>query len=121
MPPVNGRAAGGVGDDAAVAKQLGQQAHVGGFAAASAGAGELEQRLQELRFLDRGRLESIAVGVGQVEEEGEVLAFLVAQRKLGRHVDGLAIGVGLVFGGAGFYAHAAAGAVFGGNPEQFHM
>ena len=45
-------AAGGVGDDQAVAEELAEQLDVGRFAAAGAGAGELEQRLQQLRALD---------------------------------------------------------------------
>jgi hypothetical protein len=49
---VDGRAAGRIGDHDAVAEQLAEQLQVGGFTAARAGAGELEQRLQQLRILD---------------------------------------------------------------------
>ena len=42
---VDGAAAGGVGDDHPVAEQLGRKLHVGGLAAAGAGAGELKQGL----------------------------------------------------------------------------
>ena len=45
-------AAGGVGDERAVAEELGEQLDVGRLAAAGAGAGELEERLEELRALD---------------------------------------------------------------------
>ena len=44
-------AAGGVGDEHLLAEQLGDQAGVRGLGAASAGAGELKQRLVELRTL----------------------------------------------------------------------
>ena len=42
---VDGGAAGGIGDQHAVAEELGEQLDVGCLAAAGAGAGELEQRL----------------------------------------------------------------------------
>ena len=48
---VNRGAAGGVGDEGAVAEELRQQLDVRRFAAARAGARELEQRLQQLRCL----------------------------------------------------------------------
>ena len=48
-------ASGGIGDDHAFAKKLGDQLDVGGLAAAAAGAGELEQRLTELAALRTGR------------------------------------------------------------------
>ena len=49
---VDGRAAGRVGDQHAVAEQLRDELDVRGLAAAGAGAGELEQGLQELAVLD---------------------------------------------------------------------
>src|SRR5690606_30536946 len=49
---VDGGAACGVGNNHSVAEQLGGQLNVGRFAAACAGAGELEQRLPELASLD---------------------------------------------------------------------
>ncbi len=48
---VDGGTAGGVGDDRPVAEELAEQLDVGGFATASAGAGELEQRAQQLRMI----------------------------------------------------------------------
>ena len=48
----DGGAAGSVGDEHLLAEQLGDQAGVRGLGAASAGAGELKQRLVELRTLD---------------------------------------------------------------------
>ena len=50
---VDRRAAGRVGDDHPVAEQLADQLEVRRLAAAGAGAGELEQRLEHLRALDR--------------------------------------------------------------------
>jgi hypothetical protein len=55
----DGRAAGGVADDHALAEQLGDEFGVRRFAAAGTGAGELEQGLAELAALDR-------VALGQV-------------------------------------------------------
>ena len=49
---VDRRAAGGVADQQPVAEELGQQLDVRRLAAAGAGAGVLEQRLQELGALD---------------------------------------------------------------------
>ena len=49
---VDRRAPGGVGDECAVAEELRHQLDVGRLAAARAGAGVLEQRLQELRALE---------------------------------------------------------------------
>ncbi|KAF5044330.1 hypothetical protein DSECCO2_492900 [anaerobic digester metagenome] len=59
----DGGAARGVGDDHALAEELGQHLDVGGFAAARAGAGEFHQRLLELAALD-------GVATGQVVLEG---------------------------------------------------
>ena len=50
----DGGAAGGVGDEHAVAGDLGHEASVAGLGAAGAGAGELEERLLELRALGVG-------------------------------------------------------------------
>ena len=50
---VDRRAARGVGDHHPVAEELREQLHVGRLAAAGAGPGELEQRQQQLRALDR--------------------------------------------------------------------
>ena len=52
---VNRSTPGGVGDDHAIAKQLGGKFNVWGLAAARASAGELEQRLKQLRILDEMR------------------------------------------------------------------
>src|SRR6516225_5019174 len=54
-------AAGRVGDLEAIPKELRQQLEVGGLAAAPAGAGELEQRLQELNAVNIGEVDARAV------------------------------------------------------------
>ena len=62
---VDRRAARGVADQHAVAEQLRDELDVGRFAAAGAGPGELEQRQQELRALDRVELDLGPIDVGQ--------------------------------------------------------
>ena len=44
--------------DRAVTKELGDQFHIRRLTAAGACAAELKQRAQQLRILDRGRIES---------------------------------------------------------------
>ena len=48
---VDARTTGRIRDDRSIAKQLGQQFDVRGFPTTLAGAGELEQRLQQLHVL----------------------------------------------------------------------
>jgi hypothetical protein len=62
-------AAGGVGDEQPVAEELGEQLEVGRLAAAGAGAGELEERLQELESLTWCARAWSRVDSGQGEEE----------------------------------------------------
>ena len=59
----DGGAAGGVGDVHAVAKELGHEARIARLGATGAGARELEQRLIELRALDRLMLPKYALHV----------------------------------------------------------
>ena len=99
-------AAGGVGNEHLIAEQLGSQLGVRSLAAAAASAGELEQGLLELAALNGGLLELSShffLG-GQVDA---VLkhGLLVTLRVDGGHLQGL------VLGGAGGHAGAAAGAV----------
>ena len=61
---VDRRAAGGVGDHRPVAEELAHQLQVGRLAAAGAGAGELEERLEQLRALDHVDLDLRAVDLG---------------------------------------------------------
>jgi hypothetical protein len=77
---VNGGAAGGVGNDQAVAGHLREQLDVRRFAAAGTGAGEFEERLAELRAFDIHR-QPRAVGGRQVEEEFKIDLLLLAQRR----------------------------------------
>ncbi len=108
---VDGRAAGGVGDDGPVAEELAHQAEIGRFAAAGAGAGELEERHGVLGVLDHAEVELGAVHHGQGLEERDVPALLLDDREFGPEVDGLAGGVVLVLFRAGGDADAAARAV----------
>ena len=86
---VDRRAAGGVGDLQAVAEQLRQQLEVGRLAAAGAGAGELEQRLEELHAAHIGEIDARAVVHRQGLEEGDVGALGLQQRRLVAQVDRL--------------------------------
>ena len=90
-----------VGDEHAIAEQLGDEARVGGFGAARAGAGELEQRLLEL-----AALHGVVLHLGLV---GHLLHAVVEHVLLGE----LALGTdhGKRVGGAHADAHAAAHAV----------
>ena len=65
---VDRRAAGGVGDHRPVAEELGEELQVRRLAAARAGAGVLEQRLEELRAL-HVVADLATVRVGQRQEE----------------------------------------------------
>ena len=76
-------AACGVGDVETVAEELGEQLDVGRFAAARAGAGELEERLEKLQVLDLAVGELAAIDFGQREEEVPVFTLGCAQRQPG--------------------------------------
>ena len=105
---VDGGASGGVGDDHAIAEELADELDVWGFAATGAGAGEFEERLDELGAFD-GRLFDLGsgfVGEGVEELEVVVLGFGVVEAIF--HFEGALGG-----GGALAYADAATGAVFG--------
>jgi hypothetical protein len=108
---VDGGAAGGIGDDGAVAEQLREQLDVGGFTAAGAGAGELKQRLQELRVLDVVAGCRAGVAFGQGQEEVPVCAFGLAGAA-GAMLMALRPTWVLSLDRAGFHAQRAAGAVF---------
>ena len=96
----------------AVAEQLREQLDVRRFAAAGAGAGVLEQRLEELRAsCGRPSRRSRALDLRQIEEERVVLALGVAQRRLRLHVDRLVPRIGPVLGRADVHAQVAARAV----------
>ncbi len=108
-------ATGGVGDDRAISEELGEQLDVRSFAAAGAGAGELEERLEDLHVLDLVDRKLLARSLGQGEEEVPVAGFALANLRLRDHVDGPVLGFALGLGRAGFDAESAAGAVFSGN------
>ena len=87
---VDRRAAGRVGDGQPVAEQLREQLQVRGLAAAGAGAGELEQRLEELRAAHGAEVDPRAVAARQLLEERDVLALGVQPRLARVEVDRLA-------------------------------
>ncbi len=100
-PAVDGGAAGRVGDNHPVPEELGNEPHVGGLAAAGAGAGKLEERLQELAALECLGIDTLGVD-RQGVKEGDILhlaglAFLDQRPHLER----------LGLGGAGLHAAAA--------------
>src|SRR5262249_44914354 len=66
---VDRRAAGGIGDQQAVAEKLRQELEVRRLAAAATGPGILEQRQQELRPLDLAPADPLARRVRDAEEE----------------------------------------------------
>ena len=108
---IDRRAAGGVGDLQPVAEKLADQLDVGRLAAAGAGAGELEQRLEELHAAHIGEIDPRAVRQRQRLEEGEVALLRLDQRLLVGHVDGLVAGLGRADRRAVLDADAAAGAI----------
>ena len=68
-----------------------------------------------MSVLDGGGFEFLDIWGRDRHEEVPVLGFGFTQSGLRGHVDGFALGVGLVFGRAGFDAQTAAGAVLRGN------
>ena len=111
-------AAGGVGDEQAVAVELREELDVGRLAAAGACPGELEERLEELRSLDVQARKRGAVELGQVEEECEVRPLDRGVLRLRQHVDGLVLRVRLVLAGTDVHAQVAAGAVLGRHLDR---
>ena len=109
---INRRAAGRVGNDHAVAEQLSQQLDVRSFAAAGAGARELEQRLNHLGGLRQalGNFGPFYIRQGFKEVPAGNLLFQMVFDMI--HVDRFFARIGLVLGRAGGNADAAAGAVF---------
>ena len=105
---VDGGAARGVGNHHTIAEQLGYQLHIGGLAAARAGAGELKQGLQGLAVLHAGLVGDPVGHLGHSHGELPVLLFLTLGIQ-GLHHQGLGLG------GAHLHAVAAAGAVQGAD------
>ena len=108
---VDGGAAGGVGDLRAIAEQLAQQFEIRRLAAAAAGAGKLEQRLQELHAADVAEIHPGAIVHRQRFEEGDGAALRRQQRRLVRHVDGFHVRLARAGLGARLDAKSAARAV----------
>src|SRR5690606_31723107 len=109
---VDGRAAGRIGHNAAVAKQLRHELDVRRLTAARAGARELKQRLLNLLLADAADVDQAAIQLWDIDEEVPVLALQLADWRLGLHVDGLEAGGRLVLCRADINADAAGGAVF---------
>ena len=108
---VDRRAAGCVGDHQPVAEELREELDVRRLAAAGAGAGELEERLQELGAAHRAEVDPRPVARGQRLEERDVVPLGGDQRLARCEVDRLADRVSRRDGRARFDAQLAAGAV----------
>ena len=108
---VDRRAAGGVGHEQPVAEQLREQLEIRRLAAARAGAGILEQRLQKLRALVIDLRQRRPIQLRQIEEEVVVRALRLAQRRLRMHVDRLVLRIGAILGRTDVDAQVAARAV----------
>ena len=104
----DGGAAGGVGDEHAVAEELGHKASVRSLGAAGAGAGELEQRGLELAALERV-VDSLGL-LGDVLDAVVEDLLLVELALGGNHRDGAGLALA--------DAHAAAHAVERGDGQR---
>jgi hypothetical protein len=110
---VNRGATRGVGNDEAVAEELGEHLDVWGFTATCASAGEFEERTEELHGADVVRLDQLAVDVRQLHEELPCVDFVfVGLAVVLGHVDGLAGRFLLVLSRADVCAEGATCAVF---------
>ena len=95
----DGGTAGGVGDHHAFAEELGDELHVGGLAAAGAGAGEFQQGLAELGTLEGAAVDQIVldgdVGIGE-GKVGNLIGLLGFQRLHGQSafLSGADVGAG---------------------------
>ncbi len=118
---IDGRAAGSVGDEEAIAEELGEQLDVGRLATAGASARELEERVEELDVLDLVVREAIAINGGQGLEVGPVLDFGLAEWSLRHHLESFVLWLGLADGRADLHAEVAAGAVFRGDLQGVQL
>ena len=112
---INGGATSSVGNQHAVAEQLGHKAHVGGLTATGAGTRELKQGFEQLGVLNQVGRDLFARDERQAEEVIPVFRFAFDDWRLSAHVDRMAFRVGFVFSGAVLNAQAAAHAIFRGN------
>ena len=116
---VDRRAAGRVRDEQPVAEELGQELQVRRLAAAGAGAGELEQRLQHLRALDRRRLyERRGRSPAASRKNSQFSRSRSRCSALRQRVERLVAGELLVLGRADLDADPAAGAVVGRDLDR---
>ena len=115
---VDRRAAGRVGDDHPVAEELADELDVRRLAAAAAGAGELEQRLEHLRALDRVVRQRVRSSAGSTGRSPSSAARRRGGRRRGSMLIALWLDVGLALGRADVDAHAAAGAVVGRDLDR---
>ena len=115
---VDRRAAGRVCHHQALAEELGEELHVGRLAAAGAGAGELEERLEELGAANARVVDAGAVVHRQRLEERDPLALAGHDRLARLQVDGLPRRRRRVLHRAGLDAQCAAGAVLDVDLER---
>ena len=108
---INRRAAGRIRDHHPVAEQLREELEIGRLAAAGAGAGELEQRLEKLDAAHIGEIHARAVVDRQALEERDIGALRLDQRRFGFEVDRLDAGIDRAVRRAAFHAQAAARAI----------
>src|SRR6202140_2587041 len=114
---VNRRAARGVGDQQAIAKELRKELDVRSLAAARARTGELHEWFEQLHVLDLRMGQAAAVEFGDGQKELPVFALGLAKRSLRNHVDGFVFCLTLALGRANLDAQGATGAVFGRDLE----
>ena len=107
---VNRGAARRVGDDHAITEELADELNIRRFVAACARTGELEQRLNKLRALDRGLVDFGTFLIRKRVEEFEVGTFFVEVIEAILHAEGT-LGCCRTLA----YANAATGAVIGIN------
>ena len=108
---VDRRAAGRVGDHQPVTEELREQLEVGRLAAPRTRAGELEQRLQELRAAHGAEVHAGPVVGRQGLEKGDVVSLRGQPRLAGSEIDRLGPGGARNDDRAGLHTQAAPGAV----------
>ena len=114
-------AAGRVGHDHPIAKQLAHQPDVGRLATATARPRELEQWLEHLGSLDGVDRDQAAIEWRDGLEEVPARPLDVSVVGDGLHVDRLVAGVGLALGRADVDAHTTAGAIVRGHLDREPM
>ena len=116
---VDRRAAGRVGHDHPVAEELADEPDVGRLAAAAAGARELEERLEDLRALDRVVRRCRSRSSGGIDwKKSQRRRSTSRCSATGSMLMALWLDLGLALGRADVDAHAAAGAVVGRDLDR---